>query len=46
MPENAEVISDADNELGYRCVSGYEMADDGKCEDIDECDQDSAVSFY
>lgn len=45
LPENAEVLQGEDKKLGYVCVSGYELSDDGKCEDIDECDQDIGVSF-
>ena len=46
LPENAEVIEDKDGSgLAYRCVDGYELADDGKCEDVNECDLDKAVSF-
>ena len=46
LPENAEVIEDKDGSgLAYRCVDGYELADDGKCEDLNECDLDKAVSF-
>ena len=45
LPENAEVRQD-DKKLGYVCVTGYELSDDGKCVDIDECDQDIGVSFH
>jgi len=46
LPANAEVIEDKDGSgLAYRCVDGYELADDGKCEDVDECQLDKAVSF-
>ena len=44
LPENAEVKQD-DKKLGYVCVTGYELSDDGKCVDIDECDKDIGVSF-
>ena len=46
LPENAQVVEDAnDKTLGYECVSGYELTDDGKCEDIDECEWAETVSL-
>ena len=46
LPPNAQFIMGGitGKKLGYECVDGYELQDDGSCEDIDECDQNPKVS--
>ena len=43
LPPNAQFVKGSGKKLGYECVDGYELQDDGSCEDKDECDQPEKV---